>query len=66
MEPQKVNSRVRGKIRNSGQDSNPSFLHMIEVYVTKAVAWSHLVRYEIRFGMTPVKILRELALWHHL
>lgn len=61
-EPQKVNSRAGSKIRNSGQDSNPSFLHMTELFVTKAVAWSDLVRYGIRFGITPIKILQELGL----
>lgn len=39
---------------------------MTELFVTKAVAWSDLVRYEIRFGMTPTKILQELVLQPHL
>lgn len=37
-----------------------------QLFLTKAVAWSDLVRYEIRFGMTPIKILQELALQTHL
>lgn len=39
---------------------------MTELFVTKAVAWSDLVRYEIRVGMTPIKILQELALQSRL
>jgi len=39
---------------------------MTELLVIKGVAWSSLVRYEIRFGTTTVKILQELGLQPHL